>query len=116
MKWVYAIKYKLQAALILTIIVFLVFVKNILDKRNMTELGKDFISFYDDRLVVVVLREPGHIPHGCPRAVRRFVGERSRAVEVEQGLIERALPLHALRHRVVGALRGRPQDVRGREP
>ena len=52
MKWVYAIKYKLQAALVLTIIVFLVFAKNIMDKRNMTELGKDFISFYEDRLVV----------------------------------------------------------------
>jgi len=52
MKWVYSIKYKLQAALVLTIIVFFVFVKNIVDRRNITELGKDFITFYDDRLVV----------------------------------------------------------------
>lgn len=52
MKWVYAIKYKLQAAAVLTVIVFIVFAKSIIDKRNMTELGRDFISFYDDRLVV----------------------------------------------------------------
>ncbi len=52
MKWVYAIKYKLQAASILTVIVFLVFAKNIIDKRNMAELGRDVISFYDDRHVV----------------------------------------------------------------
>lgn len=52
MKWVYSIKYKLQAALVLTIIVFFVFAKNIVDRRNITELGRDFISFYDDRLVV----------------------------------------------------------------
>ncbi len=52
MKWVYSIKYKLQAALVLTIIVFFVFAKNIADRRNITDLGRDFISFYDDRLVV----------------------------------------------------------------
>lgn len=52
MKWVYSIKYKLQAALVLTIIVFFVFAKNIVDRRNITDLGRDFISFYDDRLVV----------------------------------------------------------------
>lgn len=52
MKWVYSIKYKLQAALVLTIIVFFVFAKNIGDRRNINELGRDFISFYDDRLVV----------------------------------------------------------------
>lgn len=52
MKWVYSIKYKLQAALVLTIIVFFVFAKNIVDRRNITELGRDFVSFYDDRLVV----------------------------------------------------------------
>lgn|SRR5690606_4290524 len=52
MKWVYSIKYKVQAALILTIIVFFVFAKNIVDRRNITEMGKDFVSFYDDRLVV----------------------------------------------------------------
>jgi hypothetical protein len=52
MKWVYSIKYKLQAALVLTVIVFFVFAKNIVDRRNITELGKDFVSFYDDRLVV----------------------------------------------------------------
>src|SRR5690554_1349296 len=52
MKWVYSIKYKLQAALVLTIIVFFVFAKNIVDRRNINELGRDFISFYDDRLVV----------------------------------------------------------------
>lgn len=52
MKWVYSIKYKLKAALVLTIIVFFVFAKNIVDRRNITEMGKDFVSFYDDRLVV----------------------------------------------------------------
>src|SRR5690606_6997984 len=52
MKWVYSIKYKLQAALVLTVIVFFVFAKNIVDRRNITDLGKDFISFHDDRLVV----------------------------------------------------------------
>lgn len=52
MKWIYSIKYKLQAALVLTVIVFVVFAKNIIDRWNITELGRDFISFYDDRLVV----------------------------------------------------------------
>jgi len=52
MKWVYSIKYKLQAALVLTIIVFFVFAKNIADRKNITSLGEDFVSFYDDRLVV----------------------------------------------------------------
>lgn len=52
MKWVYSLKYKLQAALVLTVIVLVVFVKNIIDKQHITELGKDFVSFYEDRLVV----------------------------------------------------------------
>ncbi|MGY6744678.1 MAG: hypothetical protein ACXIUQ_18195 [Cecembia sp.] len=43
---------KLKIALILTFLIFLIFGKNLLERKNFNELGDSFISFYEDRLVV----------------------------------------------------------------
>lgn len=43
---------KLKIAIILTIIIVMIFGKNILERKNFNELGDSFISFYEDRLVV----------------------------------------------------------------
>jgi hypothetical protein len=45
-------KRKLKVATILTILIIMIFGKNILERRNFNELGNSFVSFYDDRLVV----------------------------------------------------------------
>ncbi|EKB47600.1 MCP four helix bundle domain-containing protein [Cecembia lonarensis] len=43
---------KFKIAIILTILIFLIFGKNLLERRNFNELGDSFISFYEDRLMV----------------------------------------------------------------
>jgi hypothetical protein len=43
---------KLKVAIILTIIIVMIFGKNVLERKNFNELGDTFISFYEDRLVV----------------------------------------------------------------
>jgi hypothetical protein len=43
---------KLKVAIILTVLIIMIFGKNILERRNFNELGNSFITFYDDRLVV----------------------------------------------------------------
>ncbi|WP_373521989.1 MCP four helix bundle domain-containing protein [Aquiflexum sp.] len=43
---------KLKVAIVLTIIIVMIFGKNILERKNFNELGDTFISFYEDRLVV----------------------------------------------------------------
>ncbi|WP_373493861.1 hypothetical protein [Aquiflexum sp.] len=43
---------KLKVAIILTVIIVMIFGKNILERKNFNELGDTFISFYEDRLVV----------------------------------------------------------------
>jgi hypothetical protein len=43
---------KLKVAIILTIIIVMIFGKNILERKNFNELGDTFVSFYEDRLVV----------------------------------------------------------------
>jgi hypothetical protein len=45
-------KRKLKVATILTVLIIMIFGKNILERRNFNELGNSFVSFYDDRLVV----------------------------------------------------------------
>jgi hypothetical protein len=43
---------KLKVAIILTIIIVMIFGKNVLERKNFNELGDTFVSFYEDRLMV----------------------------------------------------------------
>lgn len=52
MKWIYAIQQKAQVAFLLALILFGVFVKNVLERNNVSELGDSFSSVYNDRLLV----------------------------------------------------------------
>lgn len=52
MKWAYSIRRKISAALLLTAIFTLLFVKNLVDSKNVAQLGNSFSSVYEDRLVV----------------------------------------------------------------
>jgi len=52
MKWAYSIRRKISAALLLTAIFILLFVKNLVDSNNVAQLGNSFSSVYEDRLVV----------------------------------------------------------------
>lgn len=45
-------KRKLKVAIILTVLIIMIFGKNILERRYFNELGNSFVSFYEDRLVV----------------------------------------------------------------
>jgi len=52
MKWIYAIQQKAQVAFLLALVLFGVFVKNVLDRNNVLDLGDSFSSVYKDRLLV----------------------------------------------------------------
>ena len=52
MKWAYGIRRKISAALLLSAIFVLLFIKNTLDSKHVTSLGSSFSSVYEDRLVV----------------------------------------------------------------
>jgi len=52
MKWGYSIRRKISAALLLMAIFVLLFVKNMLDSKNVSQLGSSFSSVYEDRLLV----------------------------------------------------------------
>lgn len=52
MKWAYSIRRKISAALLLTAIFVLLFVKNMVDNSNVSRLGSSFSSVFEDRLVV----------------------------------------------------------------
>ncbi len=52
MKWIYAIQQKAQVAFLLALVLFGVFVKNVLDRNNVSDLGDSFSSVYNDRLLV----------------------------------------------------------------
>lgn len=52
MKWAYTIRRKISAALLLGAIFSLLFVKNMMDSKNVSQLGTSFSSVYEDRLVV----------------------------------------------------------------
>ncbi|MGZ5304119.1 MAG: MCP four helix bundle domain-containing protein, partial [Bacteroidia bacterium] len=52
MQWIYSIKPKHKAALILAVVFIMVLGNNILSKRNVTDLGSSFSSVYEDRLLV----------------------------------------------------------------
>jgi hypothetical protein len=43
---------KIKVALVLTILIAMIFGKNLLERKNFNELGDSFISFYEDRLMV----------------------------------------------------------------
>jgi len=51
MKWAYSIEQKMKAAIVLTVIFVFLFIKNISDKQNFTELGDSFSAVYEDRLL-----------------------------------------------------------------
>lgn len=52
MKWAYSIRRKVTVALLLATIFTLLFVKNVMDSRHVSQLGTTFSSVYEDRLVV----------------------------------------------------------------
>jgi len=52
MKWIYLIQQKAQIAFLLALVLFGVFVKNVLDRNNVADLGDSFSSVYKDRLLV----------------------------------------------------------------
>jgi len=52
MKWAFSIRRKISAALLLTAIFVLLFVKSMMDNRTVNELADSFSSVYEDRLVV----------------------------------------------------------------
>lgn len=52
MRWAYSFRRKISAALLLAAIFVLLFAKNILDSKNVSQLGSSFSSVYEDRLVV----------------------------------------------------------------
>ncbi len=52
MKWLYTIQQKAQVAFLLAIILLGVFMKNVIDRNNVSELGDSFSSVYEDRLLV----------------------------------------------------------------
>lgn len=52
MKWIYLIQQKAQVAFLLALVLFGVFVKNVLDRNNVADLGDSFSSVYKDRLLV----------------------------------------------------------------
>lgn len=52
MKWLHAIQQKAQVAFLLAIILMGIFIKNVIDRNNVSELGDSFSSVYKDRLLV----------------------------------------------------------------
>ena len=52
MKWIYRIQQKLQVAFLLAIVLAGVFIKSMLERNNVSELGDSFSSVYEDRLLV----------------------------------------------------------------
>lgn len=52
MKWAYSIRRKLSAAFLLSAVFLLLFVTNVIDSKNVTQLGSSFSSVYEDRLLV----------------------------------------------------------------
>jgi Four helix bundle sensory module for signal transduction len=52
MKWIYSIQQKAQVAFLLAIVLLGVFMKNVIDRNNVSELGDSFSSVYEDRLLV----------------------------------------------------------------
>ncbi|WP_114750352.1 MCP four helix bundle domain-containing protein [Pleomorphovibrio marinus] len=46
------IKFKVKIAIALSAILFLIFIKSLIDKKNVDELEASFVSVYEDRLVV----------------------------------------------------------------
>jgi hypothetical protein len=52
MKWIYTIQQKMKVALLLGIILIIVYGNNVMENRNVSELGGSFSSVYEDRLLV----------------------------------------------------------------
>lgn len=52
MKWAFRIRRKITTALLLAVIFVIMFTKNILDNKHVSQLGNSFSSVYEDRLLV----------------------------------------------------------------
>lgn len=52
MKWAYSIRRKISVAFLLSAVFLLLFVTNVIDSKNVTQLGSSFSSVYEDRLLV----------------------------------------------------------------
>lgn len=52
MKWAYNLRNKTKIAFFAALILIMIFAKNWIDKKNVTELNSSFSSVFDDRLVV----------------------------------------------------------------
>lgn len=52
MRWIYRIQQKLQVAFLLALVLAGVFIKNTIERNNVSELGDSFSSVYEDRLLV----------------------------------------------------------------
>jgi hypothetical protein len=52
MKWIYRIQQKLPIAFLLAIILAGVFIKNMVERNSVSDLGDSFASVYEDRLLV----------------------------------------------------------------
>lgn len=63
MKWAYSIEQKTKAALLLALVMVLVIAKNMMDSRNVSQLGSSFSSVYEDRLLVesYIFQLSGHL-------------------------------------------------------
>ena len=51
MKWAYNLQQKFKIALLLSVVFISLFIKNMIDKHNITTLGETFSSVYEDRLL-----------------------------------------------------------------
>lgn len=51
MKWAYSIKSKLRVSLLLAVVMMLVMVNNLVERRHMKSLKRDFKEIYQDRLL-----------------------------------------------------------------
>lgn len=63
MKWAYSIKQKTKAAMLLALVLVAVLGKNLLDSKNVKDLGNSFAAVYEDRLLVesYIFQLSGHM-------------------------------------------------------
>ncbi|MGV3538515.1 MAG: MCP four helix bundle domain-containing protein [Rufibacter sp.] len=63
MKWAYSVKQKTKAAFLLALVMVLVIAKNMMDSRNVSQLGSSFATVYEDRLLVesYIFQLSGHL-------------------------------------------------------
>ncbi|MFC6997020.1 MCP four helix bundle domain-containing protein [Rufibacter roseus] len=52
MKWAYSLRRKTKVAVLLALVMVLVLAKNLIDSKNVSQLGNSFAAVYEDRLLV----------------------------------------------------------------